>query len=261
MKKKPIETTKEVSVVALETRELNFFILGTTPLIQNQLSMTAMQELLYPSRRANEAELATRLKHDPVQEFRDSVHESKSRDSATHVVLPTKAFTKAIAQAAIDTPGNAKKAKMMRLVKCPLTEIALFGVPLLYMTNVRVGRDKTPDVRTRAIFERWACVVTLAFDPKLVQTGVVSTLFSAAGTILGAGDDRPEKGGSFGQYTIVTQNDPKFLDVVKYGDRPVQEASFETPSCYDRLSEQLLNWFQEQLVAREQAPKPRRKAA
>jgi hypothetical protein len=35
-----------------------------------------MQELLYPGPKANEAELSARLKRNPIEEFRDAIHES-----------------------------------------------------------------------------------------------------------------------------------------------------------------------------------------
>lgn len=251
VKKQP-DVEETIEVVEIQMGRAEFCVLGTTPLIQNRMSEKARQQLLFPPPPRNRAERQASLKHDPTAEFRSSMYRSLNEAKpVTRLHVPTGAFSRALAAAARDIPG-ATKAQMDRLTSVADVNISLFGLPMLFMSVVRqAGIAKTPDIRTRAILPRWACRVTIEYVRPLLIERTVVNLFAAAGVIVGVGDDRPEKGGAHGKFRLCSADDPEFLDITKNEARQHQDAAIATPVCYDAESDELLGWFQAEVVKRE----------
>jgi len=236
----------EIIVQEIQQGEIEFCILGTSPLILNCMSEKAKQGLLFPQAMARDSksERARALKHVPVEEFRSSVYRSIDKNTDTLLVFPSTAFKSAMMNAALEMPGT-KKSQIGRLVYVKGQNVSLYGVPQLRMDVVRMADiSKTPDVRTRAILSEWACKVSIKYIKPAIRYQAVANLLAAAGVIIGVGDFRQEKGkGSFGQFSIVEENDETFQRIIKTGARVAQEKALENPICFDAESENLLTWF------------------
>src|ERR1035437_4233291 len=168
--KKP-EGPSEIMVAALGEQRIPFMITGESPLIFNAVSEKARHELLLPRGRLSEPDKKVNLKHDPIGEFRSSVYQRRPEEKGlTRLTFPATAFKKAMADAALDLPGNASKAKIGRLTWVEGTNVDIFGVPEMFMTVVRMAdQNRTPDIRTRAILPKWAAVVTIRFAKDLLS--------------------------------------------------------------------------------------------
>jgi len=239
------QDTAEVEILRIDTTTMEVCVVGMTPLLCNSMSAKVQQELLLPATKKNRAEKETTLKHNPVQEYRNSIYRSKTQDADTLLIFPGGGMKKAIAQAAVDLPGAAK-AQIGRLCKVQEIDIPVYGVPQLHMATVRqAGMGKAPDVRTRAVVPEWAAVFHVTFvSPNLTEQNVAN-LIAAAGLIVGIGDGRAEKGAlNFGEFALVEPDDPEFLRIVKTGGRVPQEKAMETPTCYDSETEALLAWWE-----------------
>lgn len=226
--------------------------IGGTPQIQNRVNEKAKRELLFPlGRRRSAASRAQSLKHDPIAEYRASVYRSRKPDEATLLMFPAPAFHAAMCTAALDIPAT-KKAEIGRLTWIGGHSVNVFGVPQLFMAIVRNSdQNHTPDIRTRAILPAWACMITCTYiTPKLNQTAIINIL-NAAGLVAGIGDGRQEKGKlNFGQFLLTTTDDPRFQHIMRTGGRQAQIEAMANPVCYDEDSEELLSWFQEEVVRR-----------
>jgi len=237
----------DVLVHAPEEAILPVVLLGRSPLIINRLAEKARQELLYPAGPKNAAERQSRLKHNPIEEFRSSVHQIADPTAATLLAMPGSAIKRALASAALDIPG-AKKAQVGRLTYVPEQLVNVFGIPRLLMSVVRNSdMNHTPDVRSRAIVERWVIVATICFVTPLLKPQTVLNLLAAAGLYIGLGDWRPEKGaGNFGQFEVLPfaqrEHDSRVLDIMQQ-NRAVQEAAMLNAEPFDNESRELLNWF------------------
>ncbi len=243
-----IKQTKEetINVATISKGSVDIAILGTSPLVCNSMSNKVKGELLLPKGKANSAEKASRLKHDPVQEFRSSMYLLDDR-SPTAVGILASSFKASISNAALDLPGSTK-SQIGRLVYVEGDYVPIFGAPKLFMSVVRsADMNRTPDIRTRAIIPQWACVIRISFvEPNLKATSVVN-LLSAAGITQGVGDWRPQKGkGSYGQFSIVGADDPEFAAIVASGSREAQLSAIAHPEVYDSETENLLAWFNEE---------------
>jgi hypothetical protein len=238
------ETTIEVP--ALEREVLELYLVGVTPLLFNRMSEKARRELLLPRGRKTAADRKQELKHDPLEEYRASVYVAPE-EAETYLALPSPAVKGALAQAAVDVPG-ATKAAIQRLVRVHGYRVPVWGVPQLFITGVRLqDRDRTPDIRTRAIVPRWACRVEISYVRPLLNQRAVVNLLAAAGEIVGVGDFRQEKGrGDFGLFRVAGPDDQEFLEIVGSGGKEEQVRAMKDPEPYDAETAELLDWFIEE---------------
>jgi len=231
---------------------LDACLLGTSPIILNRLSEKVKHELLMPRGRKTATEKALSLKHDPFAEYRAAPYILADPREATFLAHVAAAFKGAMETAALDLPG-AKKAQIGRLVRVEGEHVGLYGVPRLFMRPVRsADMNRTPDIRTRVILPTWAARVHITYPQQLIRPQAVANLLGAAGFTAGVGDWRPEKGGNYGQFRIIEENDPAFKRVVAAGGRAAQEEGMANPVCYDDETTELLTWYQAELIERKQ---------
>lgn len=254
----------EIVVLPISQSEMKVCILGVSPIIFHSMSLKVKQELLLPKGRKTNADKASTLKHNPLQEYRDSVNKDYSPDGPTRVMMPASALKGALMTAALDMPGT-KKTEIGRLVTVTGERVPVWGIPTLKMDVVRSADiNKTPDVRTRACAMSWCTEITTRFvTAKLTHQAIVN-LLAAAGVLAGIGDFRQEKGrGSFGQFVVCNEDDPEFLRIKESGGRAAQDAALAEPQFYDGETEELYRWYEEEVVrrGRDAGSKPVKKAA
>lgn len=233
---------QEISVLQVTRGRATFALRGTSPLICNAMSAKVQQELLLPAGRKNAVQKKTQLKHDPVQEFRDSMYYARDPESPTCVIMKSTAFKAALMGAALDLPGTNKR-QIGRLCYVVGDEVPVFGIPELMMSVTRCADiNRTPDVRTRAILPEWCAVVTIEFTEPLLKVESLINLMAAAGITQGIGDWRTEKGsGNYGGFEVVDLKDIKKLMAKCGADE--QRAAIDNPVCYDSETEALMSWF------------------
>jgi hypothetical protein len=235
----------EISTIKIEMERVSYCVIGRTPIILNRLAEKARHQLLLPSGRKTTAEKAVSLKHNPYEEFQSSPYILPNGE--TFLAHLSTAFKRAIAGTALDLPG-AKKTQLSRLMWVEGEKVPIYGIPKLHMAITRsADMNRTPDVRTRCIIPEWACRVTVAFPVPILKETTVSNLFAAAGMIQGVGDWRPEKGsGTFGQFELISEDDPDFQRIISTGGRDVQIEAMKAAEPYDMETEELLAWFDDE---------------
>jgi hypothetical protein len=239
---KPKANEGEIEITPIAKERLNFCILGTTPFIANTMSEKARQELLAPAGRKTAADRASNVKHNPMREYRASCYMLPDAPSAIGIM--STAFKGAMRNAALDIPGSSK-SQIGRLTYVVGDYVPLFGVPQISMMTVRSSdMNRTPDIRTRAIFPRWATIIGIEYVTPLLRANAVVNLLAAAGITQGVGDGRPEKGKmSYGQFEIVAEDDSRFVEILRTGGRAAQLDALRNPICYDTETEKMLVWF------------------
>lgn len=235
----------------IKMRTIIVKIVGTSPMIMHRFSQKAWQELLFPSGRKNASERASSLKHNPIEEYRGALY--RNRDPKAHALfhLPNGTIHGAMASAALDIPG-ATRSGMERLTSV-INNVDIFGIPQLLMSMVRSSdMNRTPDVRTRPIFPRWACEAVIEFKLDPLTDSQILNLLGAAGQIVGVGDWRPQKGGSYGKFRICSDNDAEYREITTKQGRVPQLQAFERPEEYDEDSAELMSWFTSEVARRRQ---------
>lgn len=226
----------------LKQGRITLRMIGTTPLYLNAMSAKAKRSLLIGGGKKTTAEKKD-IKHDPEQEFRDSLYKLPSGE--TLLGFPAPGVKAAMATASLET-RNVTKASVNRLIFMPEQRIRIWGLPYLKMDVVRsADMAKTPDVRTRAYLPRWCATVDIAFVTPTLSTHAIVTLLSNAGVVCGIGDFRQEKGkGSYGCFTVHGDNLGDAQDIwdelMKEG-REAQEAAIADPIFADSETADLMD--------------------
>lgn len=249
MAKQSTETS--IDILRIENTTVNFCILGSTPTIINAMSEKVMRELLMPKGKKTMAEKKGSLKHNPMQEFRDSPYTDVDDKAPTYLQHLASSFKNAMRSAAIDLPGSSK-SQIGRLTWINGERINIYGIPEIFCSVTRSADiNRTPDVRTRCIVPKWAARVSVSFVSPLLREQGVANLLASAGITQGIGDWRPSKGsGTYGQFELVDEDDKRFQHVIKHGGRAAQIAAMKSPEAYDNETEKLLAWFMEESKVR-----------
>ena len=249
----------EISILEVIKGQMDFCIVGTTPLILNRMSQKVWFELLAPKGRKTEADKTSTMKHDPLKEFRDSVYRMADPSAETVLAIMPTAFKRAMGTAALDSPG-AKKAQIGRLVYVQGEMLALYGVPKVFMAITRSADiNKTPDVRTRAILPEWALRLSITFTKPVLREQSIANLLAAAGFQAGVGDWRQEKGsGSYGSFRLASADDPEFLRICSQQGADAQQDALDSPVAYNDETSEMLAWFDVEIKRRGFTPDARR---
>ena len=74
--------------------------------------------------------------------------------------------------------------------------------PRMRSDRVRIDGGRTSSIAYRPEFWPWTMTVPIVFNATLLTEAQLLNLVQLAGFAIGIGDWRPEKGGTFGQFTI-----------------------------------------------------------
>lgn len=234
---------KETSlhIDALKQGRVTLRLIGTTPLYLNAMSAKAKRTLLLGGGKKTAAE-KKELKHDPEQEFRDSIYRMSC--GPTLLGFPAPGVKAAMATAALETPG-VTKSSVQRLIFLPEQRIKVWGRPYLKCDVVRsADMNRTPDIRTRAFLPRWCAEVDIAFVTPTLSLFSIASLLQNAGIVCGIGDFRQEKGkGGYGCFTVhgddMGEHSAIWGDIIAEG-RAAQETAMAVPEPADDETSDLL---------------------
>jgi hypothetical protein len=251
-KPKSADGYESLQIEALKRGRITLRLIGQTPFYFNAMSAKAKRDLLIGGGKKSAAEKA-QIKHNPEQEFRDSVYQQATGE--TLLCFPAPGVKGAMATAALETNG-LNKTTVNRLIFMPEQKIRVWGRPYLKMDVVRsADMNKTPDVRTRAFLPEWCAEVDIAFvTPRLSAHAIVS-LLSNAGAIIGLGDFRQEKGrGSYGTFSVhgtdMGGEDAEAWAHITAQGRAVQESALADPECADDDTRELLALLRQERIKR-----------
>ena len=252
-KAKTDASTNHLQIHTLKQGRIKLRLMGTTPLYFNSMSSKSMRDLLIGAGKKTAAQ-KQHIKHNPEQEFRDSVYKKPHGD--TLLCFPAPGVKGAMATAALETEG-IKAASVRRLIFLPETHIQVWGKPQLKIDVVKSGDIKgTPDMRTRAYLPRWCAEVDIAYVQPTLSAHAIVSLLTNAGSIVGIGDFRQEKGkGSFGCFDVVTEDSmgkhQELWDELMLEGREVQQEALDNPKYVDDITQQLMEFIQEERARRD----------
>lgn len=243
------EATAEIIIDKLGVGEAAVWVKGETPLIYNAMSAKVRGELLLPKGKKSVAEKATTLKHDPLQEYRNSVYRREGA-GPTRLVFPATAFKNAAIGAVRHINAGVSMVQMKQLLWVSGDSVEVYGVPQLHMAVVRsADMNHTPDVRTRAILPAWCCLLRIRFVMPNMNETSVARLLEAGGLLNGVGDFRQEKGkGNYGQFRLADEAECRAT--IKAGGQAAQDKALEDPEFYDTETRELFAWYVAERKAR-----------
>ena len=216
-----------VRVQRIASKAYAITIVGTTGLYLHKMSQKAQRDLLLGGKRKTAAEKC-HIKHDPIQEFRNSMYFSREQSGDAAVFFPAMAIKRAMRTIAVEIDG-VQGTQIDRLIYMPDEHVKLIGTPVLRIDVTRLsGIGHSPDMRTRAYMPTWGTQFTIHAAHPQFSEATIQALLANAGQFIGIGDNRQERGkGSFGTF-VVTEGLPDTLSVDGNKDRQVE--AWEHPS-------------------------------
>ena len=218
---------EEVQVQRIASKVYKITLVGTTGLYLHKMSQKAQRDLLLGGKKKTSSE-KQKIKHDPIQDFRNSMYFSQERFDDAAVFFPAMAIKRAMRTIAVEIDG-VKGTQIDRLMYMPDEYIKLVGTPILRMDITRTADiGRTPDVRTRAYLPTWGTQFTIHAAYPQFSLATMTTLLANAGQFIGIGDNRQERGkGNFGTF-VVAEGFPDNLSVKGNKDRQI--AAFKNPT-------------------------------
>lgn len=250
--KKKVATLESVAIHIPKPvwETLILHIMGTSPLLNNRLSVKTQKELLFPMP-AVPGKKRTTLKHEPLAEFWHSPYFLEGDEAPALLGVPTTMFKGAIKGAALDIP-DASKAQIGRLLKVQGEFVPIWGIPQLDMRPVKqAGMTGAPDIRTRCIIPSWCTKIGLVYMKGILNRQSVLNLVATAGILQGIGDGRNGKGNlDFGEFIVVPHDDPTWHAIKDASPRAAQIAAMNNPMRYNAETGELFDWFYDEVARR-----------
>ena len=246
------KTDATIEIHSVKRGNITLRMIGQTPLYFNSMSAKAMRDLLIGGGKKTAAE-KKEIKHNPEQEFRESVYTKEDGD--TYLCFPAPGVKGAMATAALETAG-INKTNVNRGIFVPGENIQVWGKPYLKMDIVRsADMNKTPDVRTRAFLPNWVAEINIKYVVPTFSAYSISSLLANAGQMVGIGDFRQEKGrGSYGTFAVASDEDmgeyQELWDSITQEGRDIQKLAMEQPECADTQTAELMQFLQEERLRR-----------
>lgn len=190
--------TENVVIKGQDMARFGVRLVGTAPLIQNNFSQKAMEQMLAK----HMGRSVEREKKVPRQVIEDA----KVLNIKNEVVLLTTAIKKSVVGIAPSLKGVAKTQLNYSFFVVGQT------IPLEYEEMVprwdvvrTSGLARTPDIRFRPQFNNWSANIVVKYDASLLSLDLVLNLLQRSGNS-GLCEWRPQKGGSFGTYTLDSES-------------------------------------------------------
>lgn len=161
------------------------------------------------------------------------------RDIAKRPGIPCRIIKAAIVSGAVSTQKSVSKAELKRQLRIVgfmtpllepdkkgkgyhLMELKPNGQPVNAEMNLSIVRNANgmPEVRSRALFPRWACKVVLEFSPRMLAVDKVMAAVAAAASDIGIGEWRSENGGELGRFTVEPLPDSEVDDIIRETRHP-----------------------------------------
>ena len=136
---------------------------------------------------------------NPEQEYHDSIHWIDEEKGISG--FPARGFKAACVTAgSILSKKDYAKNRTRGSFFIPTDLVPIEGTPEMRVDVVRL-RGSTPDKRYRAQYWPWKATIELSYS--ILGIEQILQLFQEAGYRVGIGEDRPEKGGSWGRFRVV----------------------------------------------------------
>lgn len=203
-----------ISIPVINEQHITVRIIGETPLVVHNWSQKAKQEMLDKM-----MQKAKNKKHDirnPVEDFIESLYwlEGKPTEyteeayaeaiqNGARFGFPATAFKAAAVSAGYRAGLTKDKVSTNGSFHINREMVEIFGTPVMREDMVRVSNG-APDIRYRGMFPQWEAEIELSYNANVISAEQLVNLINYGGYACGIGERRPERGGDWGRYHVMT---------------------------------------------------------
>ena len=239
MVKKKSSETKKIEVKKLQMNTVIVQVRGITPLVVHAWTNKAIGEMIAKQMHLDLFE--QKAAKDPQQDYEQSLYKYVDEKGTEHWGFPATGFKAAMYTANSDlkkaklskldgttfrracfilADGTEQRRIVIRLKDPDATEttpkakayieqtftqatdlIEVVGDPRMRMDMVRIGMQKTPDVRFRPEFVEWSATLRIEYNTDVLTEEIIGNLLYRAGLTVGIGEGRADLG--WGRFEIV----------------------------------------------------------
>ncbi len=204
---------------------------GTTPMLVHafgQKSFTQMLEKMCGCRADGSPLDKDREPKDLEAEFQNAIARNKRGEHAIPIRWIKAGMLSAASAGNKAINGSALRRGVFVLgFTTPILtpEGKKFSDPAKQIDIVRVGSwsNRVPDVRARPRYDEWMIEIALRVFPSQIPLQHVAWALDAMGKLVGLGDYRPEKEGTYGQFEIQALPENKYNAIIKACGSPEVE--------------------------------------
>lgn len=203
-----------ITIPAIEVKEMELNLVGTSPLIMHAWADKAKREML--EKQMGVAKTRKHSDKNPVEDFINSMYWLTEKPTE----YTEEAFDEAIKNGAkFGFPVVAFKAAAVNgayragIIKNKVTANGAFHIqgemaeiktpnpPIMREDMVRIGMG-TADIRYRGEFTNWSTTLHIRYNEGAITLEQIANIFNFGGFSCGVGEWRVEKGGSYGTFQV-----------------------------------------------------------
>jgi|TARA_X000001388_G_scaffold11793_1_gene7102 hypothetical protein len=191
---------KNIVINAPNFQTVNLKVTGLTPLIQNKMKETVIQEMADVRAGKKTKVNAARTAIDPKKEFIKSAYGQSNGSFG----FPASAFKQCAVRAGkgIGLAMTDARTLFFVLPTAPDGECVQLKSKKPVMrqdpVNVKTGKD----LRFRPEFKDWSADLSIRYDADRITIDQIANLLNHGGQTVGVGEWRPEKNGTFGTFQV-----------------------------------------------------------
>ena len=193
-------TTKQITINPPNFQTVNLKITGLTPLIQNKMKETVIQEMADVRAGKKTKVNAARTAFDPKKEYIKSAYQQSDGTFG----FPASAFKQCAVRAGkgIGLAMTDARTLFFVLPNAPDGEWVSLksNKPVMRKDPVNVKTGK--DLRFRPEFRNWSANLDVRYDADRITIDQIANLLNHGGQTVGVGEWRPEKNGTFGTFQV-----------------------------------------------------------
>ena len=214
------QTIKAMVLPEIKTERLIIEIVGVTRLVSNKFSNKARWKML----QAQKGEKLPKEKRDPDGDFQRSLHKlAPDKKGRPRYGFPVTGVKEAMATAAArffnqnkvaiygtvyligepSVPDTVHDPALPGITFSPEDCLEIVGDVTMRTDMVRnSGIGRTADIRFRGAFEKWHARLLIEFKKEFITAESLARLLEHAGSMVGLGEWRTEKGGDWGRFEV-----------------------------------------------------------
>ena len=208
---------EKIELKEVVIKSLQITIKGDSPLLMRRFSEKAKQQLLdIQTKKAK----TTREARNPWADMIDGLNWltpmptekteaglNKAIADGAKFGFPAVGLKQSAISAAYRAGLSRNKVELQGVFHIPDEYIVIEGIPEMREDYVKIPKTGAADLAFRGEFKEWKSTFTINYIDGIYSIEQIINFINLGGFTVGIGEWRPEKGGSFGRFHVVSSNE------------------------------------------------------
>ena len=208
---------EKIELKDIVVKSTQITIVGDSPLLMRRFSEKAKQQLLdLQTKKAKSAKEPRDPWKDmidglnwltpmPAENEKDEDGFNKALKNGAKFGFPAVGLKQSAISAAYRAGLSKNKVELQGIFHIPDEFIEIEGIPEMREDYVKIPKTGAADLAFRGEFKQWKSTFTINYIEGIYSLEQIINFINLGGFTVGIGEWRPEKGGSFGRFHVVSQ--------------------------------------------------------